>query len=343
MAVCLGGPQQAVARGVATERRPVETRRVAPYTAAVGEPVSRPMLRPTPVKRFLTPLEERAFAKYKQRVRSAAGAPAADEILSPEPLAALGTSFVGLDKPGSVNNDLALDPPDPIGAKSGDTVLEATNSAIALYTESGNLFQSKDLNSFFGAPYAGGSLEGVLFDPKVYYDRNSANPRYYAVALQTDFLRFSTIWLAVSRSPEPVTLEAADWCFYPLEGEYKNAWADYPGLGAGADSLVLSANQFTYSGGLFSYAVVRVLDKLAAANNAAACPSVPVSTFQASDTFDDFNAFTLQPAQHYTSPSSQTGFTNPAYLLSTVYGFSDTYYVWQVMWQAVLRPCARWP
>src|SRR3712207_1458759 len=39
---------------------------------------------------------------------------------------------------------------------------------------------------------------------------------------------------------------------------------------------------------------------------------------------------TVQPAQHYTSPSSFTGTTNPAYYLSTRRGSSNEYRVYRV-------------
>ena len=49
-----------------------------------------------------------------------------------------------------------------------------------------------------------------MFDPKVYYDRNATNPRFFVVALQvagrdntTTADDVSRIWVAVSRSPEP--------------------------------------------------------------------------------------------------------------------------------------------
>jgi hypothetical protein len=44
----------------------------------------------------------------------------------------------------------------------------------------------------------------------------------------------------------------------------------------------------------------------------------------------DGNAFTLQPAQHYTSPSSFVGTTNPVYLVNSIFGNSNAYRVWRV-------------
>jgi hypothetical protein len=109
-----------------------------------------------------------------------------------------------------------------------------------------------------------------------------------------------------------------------------SSWADYPGLGVGADKLVISANQVTFTNDAFTFAIVRVLNKLIAANNASSCPQLSVFTFQPSSSSGNFSVFTLQPAQHYTNPSSFTGTSNPVYLLNTTRGASSTYRVWRV-------------
>jgi hypothetical protein len=74
-----------------------------------------------------------------------------------------------------------------------------------------------------------------------------------------------------------------------------------------------------------------VLNKLTAANNASGdCPTIPLFTFQPSNTSGDSGAFTLQPAQHCSGPSSFSGTSNPAYLVNTIYGSSASYRVWRV-------------
>ena len=120
-------------------------------------------------------------------------------------------------------------------------MLEATNSAVRLFTNVGGVIQTKNLNTFFGAPVG----DGLLFDPKTYYDRNAANRRHYVAALQVSGRgdsnignNISRIWLAISRSPDPANLNAANWCRYAINGQLNagttNAnWADYPGLGTG--------------------------------------------------------------------------------------------------------------
>jgi hypothetical protein len=327
-----------VGQAGAVERKPVSVSMIHPVQGGLSGTdagVLPAATRAVTVPR-LTPAGAESYGAMKDEA-SYAPASGNAELLpvpaGPEPLTSdVATSFVGLDRPGAANNGIVFFPPDTIVAKSTTKVLEAVNSAVRMFSTVGAVAQTKDLNTFFGASTA----NGILFDPKVYYDRNAANRRFYVVALQQKSdPKVSRIWLAVSRSADPTNLDAANWCRYNLEGKRNistadESWADYPGLGAGADALMITANQFTFSAENFTYAVIRVLNKTTLSNNAAACPSVPIFTFQASGTKGDGTAFTLQPAQHYSSPSSFTSTTNPAYLVSTVFGTSNIYRVWQI-------------
>jgi hypothetical protein len=239
------------------------------------------------------------------------------------------TSFAGLDRRTASNHGYFFYPPDPIVAKGPDKVLEATNSAARLFTSAGAVVDTKDLNTFFATPID----EGLLFDPKVYFDRNSPIRRYYMVVLQTG-PSLSRIWLAISRSASPADLSPAAWCRYALEGRWnvgtvRESEADYPGLGVGADAVVISTNQRQFFGD-FTYAVVRTFNKIAAANNGFRCPPLHVFSFQASTRVADLSAFTLQPVQHYSNPASFTGTTNPIYLVSSMFGRSTRYNVWRI-------------
>jgi hypothetical protein len=247
-------------------------------------------------------------------------------------------AFNGLDRPGALNNGFVFNPPDTIVGKSPNRVLEGVNSALRLFANNGAAIDTRNLNTFFGAP----STNGLLFDPKVYYDRNAANPRFFVVALQVagqDNTNtaddVSRIWVAVSRSPNPVGLASGSWCRYNIDGRRdvgtaQVSWSDYPAIGAGRDSFSFAFNQFRFSDHAFTFAVVHVWNKTIAENNAASCPTVPRFTFRPSTTAGDFSRFTVQPVQHYTSPSSFTGTTNPAYYLSTRRGTSNEYRVYRV-------------
>jgi hypothetical protein len=267
----------------------------------------------------LSAVDAAAYEAMKVQAQSAPAsqAQALAEPSGPAPRISVPISFTGLSQGGFI-------PPDTIVAKSGTRVLELVNTSIRLTNTVGGAISSTTLNTFFGA--AG----SALFDPKVYFDRNAVNRRFYAIALQGNSTALSRIWLAVSRSPEPPNLAAGNWCRYFIDGRRNlgtalASWADYPGLGLGADKLVITTNQFTNAGN-FTFAIVRVLSKLVAANNAGGCPGLGVFNFQPSGV-PASSPFTVQPAQHYSSPSSFVGTSNPVYLLNSIFGTSANYQV----------------
>ncbi|HBL27677.1 MAG TPA: hypothetical protein DD490_12640, partial [Acidobacteria bacterium] len=94
------------------------------------------------------------------------------------------------------------------------------------------------------------------------------------------------------------------------------SWSDFPGLGVGADTLLLTTNQHRFSNRIFSYAILRAINKATLSNNAAACPNLTSRVYQPSTTIDNLNIFTIQPAVHSTAPSSFPGTANPAYAIS---------------------------
>jgi len=248
-------------------------------------------------------------------------APVADLLLPPGPAPTSGgprfasstvlNSFSGLDfdAGGSILR------PDTNVAKSGTRVLEAVNSTLRLFNVSGGTLATMSTAAFVGSATS-------MTDPRVFYDGNSANPRLFLVVLESANVgtKSSGIWLAVSRSPNPSDLQPASWCRYRINGVYNApdaAFADFPTLGVGADAVVLAANHYRFANGEFGAAVVRAINKTVIENNAGSCPSLTSFTFQASPTFGDTDAQTLQAVQHYTSPSSFPGTTNPVYLIST--------------------------
>lgn len=284
-----------------------------------------------------------AYAREKAAARArTARDPGVVQVPVPEEKSPVGaptipTLFNGLDRPSAANNGFTFTPPDTIVGKSPNRILEGTNSALRLFNNTGGTLATLDLNTFMGAP----TTNGRLFDPKVYYDRNATNPRFFVVAMQqtgrgdTNAANdVSRIWIAVSRSADPNALNSG-WCRYNIEGRRNigtasSSWADYPSIGAGRDTFSFTTNQFRFTNDAFTFAVVHVWNKTVAENNATSCPTVPRSTFQPSATEGDFSRFTIQPAQHYTSPSSFTGTTNPAYYLSTRRGSSNEYRVYRV-------------
>lgn len=243
------------------------------------------------------------------------------------------SSFLGLDRPSATDQGSVFFPPNTTVAQSNSRVLEATNSAVRLFTNTGGVLATKGLTLFFGANPA----NGPLLSPKIYYDRNAGLRRFYMVALQRNATtKVSTIWFAVSRSSDPGNLEPASWCRYAINGRRdantsNDSYADQAGLGAGASALLITTNQFKFAGNGFTFAIVRALNKIAVANNAAACPVIsPIYTFQPSAVLNNATVYALQPAQHYSSPSSFGGTSNPAYLVNSYWGTNNRYRVWRV-------------
>jgi hypothetical protein len=239
--------------------------------------------------------------------------------------------------PGQGRSEGGLNPPDTTVARGDTRLLQAVNSSIALYDSVGNQVDRKTLASFLGAPAANPpNVPLPPFDPKVLFDRNSANPRFFVVA--TQYLlnpNSSTLWLAVSRSSNPATLAAANWCRYGISatsdfGTSFATFADQPNVGVGADSFVISANHFRIDFGSFTYVVIRAFNKLGLENNAAGCPTGVANVFRPASSSGDLNIMSLQPALHYSSPSSFNGTKNPAYLVNARWPPSTTYRVWRI-------------
>ena len=257
--------------------------------------------------------------------------------------AAVVSNFQGLNRVTSQSNGFIFRPPDTILGKSPNRIIEATNSVIRLSNNVGGVIATATLNTFFGAGVIAGSSDGLLFDPKVYFDRNAVNPRVYVVGLQArgrgDGILANNVgrlFLAISRSIDPTNL-TTNWCRYNIDsrseiGTVNESWGDFPGLGTGRDSLSITLNNFTFNNDSFRFARIHVIRKDPASNNAAACPSITRFIFQPSAAAGNGALFTIQPAQHYSSPSSGAGTTNPAYFLSTnsAFGSTNQYHVHRV-------------
>ncbi|HEV8582159.1 MAG TPA: hypothetical protein VGX68_24075 [Thermoanaerobaculia bacterium] len=245
-------------------------------------------------------------------------------------------SFAGLDFAASVGSDGLFRPPDTILGKSSTYVLEGTNSAIRLMTLTGVNVATKSLNSFFNADPI---TDQVLFDPRIIYDRLGPNQRFLVVALQrSEAAQTSSILLAVSKSPNPSNLETTNWCRYrinSLRPDTPVTWADYPMVGVGADAFLISDDQWTFPDPgprQYKYGVLRVFNKSSLTNNTTSCPALSMSTFVLPGTEGSTQVLGhVQPAIHYTAPTSFPGRMNPTYMVSTVVPSANaTYRVWRV-------------
>ena len=310
---------------------PVETRSVPPLPPSTIPPQGIPASSYGPSPEPSGP-SEREHEWLQQFAVTDPSAPWPDQIVpltsnSAAPLASITTSFSGLDYPASLSY-----PPDTTVAKSGLRVLEATNSSLRLFNTSGSPLATTSTASMFG-------VSTGMTDPKVFFDNNSSYPRF--ILLVEDSPNVSTqssnLYFSVSRTSNPSDFTSTNWCSYWLGGSQTlngvNTFYDSPIFGVGADTLVYSTNQYSFTNGTFQGAIVNAGSKQQIENNATSCPWIGFYVFVPTPT--DTTTFALMPAQHYTNPSSFSGTTNPVYMISTHHPTvtepsSSIYRVWRV-------------
>src|SRR3954451_10912188 len=216
-------------------------------------------------------------------------------------------------------------PPDTILARGSNTFIQMVNRRARLFNSSGGVLETTTLNAFFGASGA------LLFDPKIVYDRSSQT--YFAVALQGQSASSSNLYLAVSRPVNPTSLGSTQWCRYVFDTTLTfgttATWADYPGLGLGSNTLLVSVNNFSDSED-FQGSAIRAWSKSHYSANSNSCPSATSPYFWGGHG-SPLKALpaTMQPALHYTAPTGVTGATQPVYLVNTNAGTAQ-YSVWKV-------------
>ncbi|MGH2627332.1 MAG: hypothetical protein ACRDHY_11855, partial [Anaerolineales bacterium] len=253
--------------GDAKDFSPVALIQIPPLPEAFTAEVPGPPLYVEPPEH--RPIDPQTWHLLKQRATRDPSAKSPDVVIPPPAPTGINPTplFPGISYGG-------ISPPDPTIGKSSTRIIQAVNSAVSLYTTSGTPLQSKTLADFLAAP----SQPFPPFDPKVLYDRNAANQRYYVLATFRDHVApyDAALYLAVSRSPNPPDLNAANWCRYwiPATDDYGTdilTFADHPNLGVGSDTLVITSTQYPITGGSFTYAVIQAWDKILLANNAAGC------------------------------------------------------------------------
>src|SRR5205807_149369 len=130
-----------------------------------------------PTARALRAAAQRPLSSMSQArlraIKSAAAqggtaAPRAQAVKAPSvPSASQISNFQGLDRLSAQNNNFIFVPPDTTVGRSPLTVLEGANSAVRLFNSSGTVLSTLNLNSFLQAS----TTNGLVFDPKVYFDR----------------------------------------------------------------------------------------------------------------------------------------------------------------------------
>src|SRR5713101_3512105 len=150
-------------------------------------------------------------------------------------------------------SDQVVEPPDTQLAAGPANLVEATNDTLSVWTKSGSLLSTYDLNHFFPVP-----ASFVFSDPRILYDAESG--RWFLSGVAIDLANFdSELLIGVSATSDPT----GAWNKYPL-AMASGVGHDQPSTGVNSDKVVISWNDFTGSSvstAVFSGAVTWVLQK----------------------------------------------------------------------------------
>ncbi|MCZ6508043.1 MAG: hypothetical protein O7A04_08380 [Acidobacteria bacterium] len=240
-------------------------------------------------------------------------------------------TFDGLNRATSAYEGRTGFPADATLSVSPTRILQATNIALRMTGRDGIELDRTPLNSFFGF-----DSNFVLFDPKVYFDRLSE--RFFLVALEHDDVNErSAIWLAVSKGDSPSALSAPDqFCTYRIRAKRAGSSADYPVIGINENWFAVGVNNFRFSNGFFRRAHVYVMPVAQITDNASSCPALGVKRFDPQRDAAGITAFTIHPAQHY-STNGLPG--EPLFLVSSsAFVPATDYTLWRITTDAGGQP-----
>ncbi len=158
------------------------------------------------------------------------------------------------------NQSTGFVPPDTSGAAGPNSYVETVNQAVAMYTPKATghneFYETLDqfFHAFGGLPKPDSTSE--LSDPIVAYDDNlpgltASTGRFIIGDQDVDFnTHVSYFDFAVSKSPNPATLDNQDWNFYQINTTQAGFDADYPGnFGYNNDAFVFTLNMFSVAPG----------------------------------------------------------------------------------------------
>jgi hypothetical protein len=247
-------------------------------------------------------------------------------------------------------NQFSVEPPDQGLCAGNGFVMESVNDVLAIYDNAGNkLVGPVDLNTFYGYPAAinrsTGAIGPEITDPSCYYD--AATQRWFQVVLTLDRIGTSSslagpnhLDIAVSQTANPT----GAWSIYHLPVQNNGTGGtpdhgcaggfclgDYPHIGADANAIFLTTNEFALFGSGFYGAQIYAISKRALVAGTVANAVL----FNGGDPSIPAPAFTVWPA---ISSGGQYVTTNGGteYLLSSdaVFydsGTSNTLWLWSVM------------
>jgi len=236
-------------------------------------------------------------------------------------------------------NQFSIEPPDQALCAGNGYVLESINDVMKIFDRSGTpLTGDIALNSFYGYPAAidraavPRTFGPAITDPVCYYDPQVRRWFHAVLTLDTDPATGGEtggnhLDLAVSSSANPL----GSWTIYkiPVQNDgtqgspvHPNCpcLGDYPHIGADANGIYLTTNEFPFSGG-FNSAQIYAISKKALVSGSTSVNLVQLDT--ADYLLDGNPGFTVWPA---VSPSgdAETDHGGTEFLLSSVAVFSDT-------------------
>ncbi len=247
-------------------------------------------------------------------------------------------------------NQFSVEPPDQGLCAGNGFVMESVNDVLAIYSSSGNkLVGPVDLNSFYGYPAAINRSTGAygpsITDPSCYYD--ASTQRWFQIVLTLDRAGTTSslagtnhLDIAVSQTADPT----GAWNIYSLpvqnngtQGTPDHGCADgfclgdYPHIGADANAIFLTTNEFSLFGPGFYGAQIYVISKQALASGAA---SPNVVLFNGGDPSIPAPAFTVWPAVssggQYAAAHGGTEYLLSSDAVFYDSGTSNTIWLWSV-------------
>ncbi len=228
-----------VGRGRAGQPRVVNLLREAGVRPAPGAhpartlpylpPPSKLAARSGSVSGALAPLSPKAGATGPIRPQTAISSTS-----GPEALASFAAASMNADA-STFGSDQLGAPPDTQVAAGVSYLVEPVNSALWVWSKTGAVLSSVDLNVFFTVP--GGY---VFTDPRVAFD--SAVNRWFLSGLSVDSSDDSQVYLAISETSDPT----GTWYVYTISSQ-AGVVQDQPKVGFDSSVMVLSWNDYSGS------------------------------------------------------------------------------------------------
>ncbi|MEO5831535.1 MAG: hypothetical protein ABIQ36_13300 [Rhodanobacter sp.] len=247
-------------------------------------------------------------------------------------------------------NQFSVEPPDQGLCAGNGFVVESVNDVLAIYDKFGNkLVGPVDLNTFYNYPAAinrsTGAYGPIVTDPSCYFDADTQ--RWFQTVLTLDRVGTSSslagtnhLDIAVSQSSNPT----GAWTIYHLPAQNNGSQGtpdhgcdggfclgDYPHIGADANAIFLTTNEFALFGSGFYGAQIYAISKHALVSGAAA-PNVVL--FNGGDPSIPAPAFTVWPAvssgAQHASARGGTEFLLSSDAVFYDSGTSNTLWLWSV-------------